>query len=109
MKTDFEKFRKWRRCQVAWAIVLIVLAIANIVLSALRNSSNNGSLVVCIAGLIVACTSLKTYSYSCCPHCGESAMSKWSGRDAAGRNCAKRIAKRLPILCFNCGQEIDTN
>jgi len=51
---------------------------------------------------------LKTFSYSRCPHCGKSVMSKWNGRDAAGRNCAKRIAKHLPILCFNCGQEIDT-
>ena len=108
MKTDFEKFRKWHRCQVAWAMVLLVLSVAALGLSNFRNSGNNISWIVCIVALIVACVCLKTFSYSRCPHCGKSVMSKWNGRDAAGRNCAKRIAKHLPILCFNCGQEIDT-
>lgn len=104
MKTDFEKFRKWRHYQVAWAIVLMILAIANIVL--LGTSTN---LVLSIAGLLTVFASLKTFSYSFCPHCGKSFMSKWTGRDAAGRNCTKRIERHQSILCVHCGQEIDTD
>ena len=104
MKTDFEKFRKWRHYQVAWAIVLITLAIVNIFLW-----GTGSSFAPSIAGLYLAFAGLKTHSYSCCPHCGKSFMSKWTGRDAAGRNCTKRIERHQSILCVHCGQEIDTN
>jgi len=109
MKTDFDKFRKWRHYQVASAIVLIVLVVSNIILSAFLGFSRPCNLSVCIVSVITGIMGLKAISYSRCPHCGKYIMSKWLGRDSAGRNCTKRIEKRLPILCFHCGQEVDTD
>ena len=109
MKTDFDKFRRWRHYQVASAIVLTVLTVTDIVLSVFFGFSRTCNLSIGIVTVITGIMGLKAISYSRCPHCGKSVMSKWLGRDSAGRNCTKRIEKRLPILCFHCGQEIDTD
>ena len=116
MKNDFEKFRKWRRFQAVFACALILA----LVLVAISTTSSDFAYIgrrdglriagiVCALGVIMNIVALNITKNLRCPHCGKSFMSKWMGRDAAGRNCAKRIEKRLPILCFNCGQEIDTN
>ena len=109
MKTDFDKFRKWRHYQEASAIVLLVLAATDIALSAFFGFSQFNNRSVCIAAVITSIMGLKAISYSHCPHCGKSVMSKWLGRDATGRNCAKLIVNHQPIQCFHCGQEIDTD
>ena len=108
MKTDFEKFRKWRHYQEASAIVLVALAAADIIWSAFFGFGQINNRNVCIAAFIASIMGFKTISYSHCPHCGKSVMSKWLGRDAMGRNCARRIANCQPIQCFHCGKEIDT-
>ncbi|MBQ9431430.1 MAG: hypothetical protein IJU44_07755 [Kiritimatiellae bacterium] len=109
MKTDFYKFRKWRHYQVSSAKVLVVLAVADIVLSVFSGFGRHNNWITPIIGLVVAIASFKMLSCSRCTHCGKSVMSKWLGRDAAGRNCTKRIEKRQPILCFHCVQEVDTD
>ena len=107
MQTDFEEFRKWRHYTVACAIVVLVLTVADFALAAFLGSNRCLGLGICMAVIITMIMSFKCVGHWRCPHCGRFFMSNW-GRDAAGRNCAKRIEKRLPILCFHCGQEIDT-
>ena len=35
-------------------------------------------------------------------------MSSWLGRDGAGRNCIRRVAEGLPVICVHCGKEVET-
>ena len=124
MKTDFEMFRKWRRWQKAIGCVLTGLFVVYLSLSlgyVLRPSHgfvdfqriSHHSLVGFIFFLSLSLMNVISLCVmdEClhCPHCGKLVMSKWLGRDAAGRNCAKRIQNRQPIQCIHCGQEIDTN
>ena len=123
-KPDFEGYRKWRRWQIAIVCVLVVLFAIHLSLPSevvLRSSGESiacrtnhlrfligiifylGLLTVNIVSLCVICQCLR------CPHCGKLLMSKWLGRDAAGRNCCKRIVSHQPIQCYNCGEEIDTD
>ena len=85
MKTDFDKFRKWHHYQVASAVVMLTLAIADIIVSAFSGFSHISNRFG-VVGLVLVATSFKIFSYSRCPHRGKSFMSKWLGRDSAGRN-----------------------
>lgn len=109
MKTNFDELRKWRHYQVASAIVLLVLVVTDVISSVFFGFNRSSSRNICIVAFITSIMALKAVGHSRCPHCGMSVMSKWTGRDAAGRNCAKRIEERLPISCFHCGTEIVTD
>ena len=103
MKTDFEDVRKWRRAQVTLAIVLIVQGVTGLV----ELSMGKGDGIFCwmqnVMLLASAAVSFCVYRCSGCPYCGKSVMSGWAGKDGAGRNCVKRIEKRLPVICVYCG------
>ncbi len=116
MKTDFEKFRKWRRFQAVFACALILALVLVAILSTSSDFAYIGRRdglrivgIVSALGVIMNIIALNITKNLRCPHCGKSFMSKWMGRDAAGRNCLKQIINRQPIQCIHCGQEIDTN
>ncbi len=105
MKTDFDNLRKWRRAQVTLAIVVIVLGVIGLVELSLGRICCWAQNVVSLSFVAV---SFCVYRCSRCPYCGKSVLSGWSGKDGAGRNCIKRIEKRLPVICVHCGEEVDT-
>lgn len=116
MKTGFDKFRRWRRCCVAIACGLLVVLLLAAILSTCSDFAYIGKRdvrriagVICLLGVIINLISLHVFQNLRCPHCGKFVMSKWLGRDATGRNCARRIANRLPIQCIHCGKEIATD
>ena len=109
MKTDFNSLRKWRRAQVILAIVMIVLGFFGFMdLYSIKTIRINLWVfnIVSLASVVV---SFCVCRCSRCPYCGKSVMSGWTGKDGAGRNCVKRIAERLPVVCAHCGEELDTD
>ena len=124
MKNDFEKFRKWRRWHKAiiWVLTGLLMVLLSLSIECMARSSHEFvdprrihlrfilGLVYSLGLVLTNIISLSVMGQCLrCPHCGKLVMSKWLGRDAAGRNCAKRIQNRQPIQCIHCGQEIDTN
>lgn len=109
MKTDFDNLRKWRRAQVTLAIVLIVQGVTGLV----ELSMGKGDGIFCwmqnVVLLAFAAVSFCVHRCSGCPYCGKSVMSGWTGKDGAGRNCVKRIEKRLPVICVHCEKDVDTD
>ena len=107
MKTGFDNLRKWRRAQVMLAIIVIVLGVIGLVELSFGKGDKICCLVQNVVSLLFVAVSFCVYRCSRCPYCGKSVLSGWSGKDGAGRNCIKRIEKRLPVICVHCGEEVD--
>jgi len=108
MTTDFDKARKWRRIQIACAVAFLVVTLINIYRWATFSCRNSDNLLYSIVAFMMATAAWQCLKYSRCPHCGKWLMSSWLGRDGAGRNYIRRVAKGLPVICAHCGKEVET-
>ena len=108
MTSDFDKVRKWRRIQMVCAAVFLVVTLVNFYRWATFSCSSGDHLLSSIVAVAVAVATGQCVKYSRCPHCGKRLMSFWLGRDGAGRNYIRRVAKGLPVICAYCGEEVET-
>lgn len=108
MTADFDKVRKWRRIQMVCAAVFLVVTLVNLYRWATFSCSSGDHLLYSIVAFAVSVAAWPCIKYSRCPHCGKRLMSFWMGRDGAGRNYMRRVAKGLPVICAHCGEEVET-
>ena len=108
MTTDFDKARKWRKMQLVCAVALVVLVVVGVFKMAAHTYRNRDNLPCIVLSLITCVAGWQACQYSRCPHCGEWLMSSWLGRDGAGRNCIRRVARGFPVVCVHCGKEVET-
>ena len=108
MTTDFDKARKWRRVQLVCAVALAILAIVDVFRMTAHTYRSGDSLPCIVLSLITCVAGWQACQYSRCPHCGKWLMSSWLGRDGAGRNCIRRVARGLTVICVHCGKEVET-
>ena len=110
MTTCIANVRKWWLVQLISSIVFLGVIALNWVWNAF-SSRENGILLLAVAGLAMGVATFATWQvmrHSRCPHCGKRLMSFWLGRDGAGRSCVNRVMKGLPVICVNCGEEVET-
>ena len=114
-KTE-SSFAKYRRC-MRWGnavclIGLLLLCCQKILLMHMEQLgldrwyrlNQTLSVLFMIALGIVLVLTLLMLRYAKCPHCGKSVLSKWWNY---GRN--KRILKCQPVICPDCGEEVETD
>ena len=110
MKTDFNRAREWRLAQKVSAVILFVIIAIRILVAILASRTHDGiSLAIAVVSLAVCVTGIGIWRNLRCPHCGNSVMSAWTGRDGAKRNCIRSVESRSPVICARCGEEVDTN
>ena len=112
-ESSFAKYRRCSRWAVAVCLVALLLLCCQLLLLAHMEQLGLDrwyglyqtlSVLVMIASGIGLVFILLMLRYAKCPHCGKSVLSKWWNY---GRN--KRILKCQPVICPDCGEEVETD
>ena len=108
MTTDFDKARKWRRVHLVCAVACVAMLLVSMFRMATHTYRSCDNLPCVVMAFITCVAAWQVCRYSKCPHCGKRLMSTWLGRDGAGRNYIRRVTKGQPVICAQCGEEVDT-
>lgn len=109
MKSDFRKFRLYKRLAIVFSLVAMAALFAATFLIGGTLGAAIGVTLLVVVGAVVAVLGWSAYDNLLCPKCGQRvAMPFCNTFDK--EHCARyrAISKGEPVVCVHCGAKIET-
>ena len=109
MKSDFSRFRLYKRLSIAFAVVaMAAFECCNFIIGGALGAAIGVTLLI-VVGAVAAVLGWSAYDNLLCPKCGQRAAMPFCNTFDK-EHCARyrAISKGEPVVCVHCGAKIET-